>query len=57
MANMYFLKQLMKGCSVQMYEAEIEEIKKYIKKENPELIHRVRAIKQSDSKYLLCRIV
>lgn len=56
--NKYFLNQLLKGCSVQMYNAEVDAIKEYLKNEKPEFVNRVVAKKQSEkSKFVLCRII
>ena len=55
--NNYLLNQLLKGCNVQMYKAEVDAIKKHLEQTNPNLVERIVAKKQSDkSKYLLCRI-
>lgn len=56
--NKYFLNQLLKGCNVMMYKAEVDAIKEYLEKEKPEFANRVVARKQSEKdKYVLCRIV
>lgn len=55
--NKYFLNQLLNGCNVQMYEAEVKAIKQHLAETKPHLADKVHAKKQDDSKFVLCRIL
>lgn len=54
--NKYFLNQLLNGCNVQMYEAEVKAIKKHLSETKPYLAQRISTKKVDDSKFVLCRI-
>lgn len=56
MANTYFLNQIKKGFTVQMYEFEVQAIKKHLQEHEPNMVHRLFIKKQDGSKLVLCRI-